>query len=649
MNKKKQRISDGLGKHVRNKYDIAKDYKASVFDTLQDCLDLVRGVPTAELDASIDFDLSANIVAPIVRGVVGMIRDIYGQNSEKPFVVEPTTIVELPTTIRAELESALAANRESMFVAAGYDTTAVQAEVDKLKNTLRESETKRAHTAADEISKVLQDTLEQGGWSQQFEAEFLQSFVIFPTAILKSPVYSYKYVPKWDGMRRTVSRELTTSVEHISPFNIYPSPDAVDAQNADYIIERRRVTQGELIGLLSDGTYDVDGIQDVLTNHNEGHLEEYEDGSFTLGVVNSTDTNHNPTCSYDCLGYYGKVSGESLSVYGVQGVDVERSYEAEIWIIKDTVIKAVLNSDVLGRRPFFSASFEPIPNAFWGECPVTRIAEFQRGCTSAMAHLIRNMALSSGPHIERDVSRLESDPTDTLSPYEIIDVKPPLVGGTQTAYVFRDVQSHMTELLSLYDKFKAEAYEAIGIPRALFGGIDGLGAVGRTSGGIAAVYAQASKAIKYSMRILEERIIEPALQRIVESILTTNDDPQLAGDVRVRAKGVSGIIEKENQREQLNWAMQSLVPMLSITGADGKPVIPPEAPVRLLYEQFKALGIPTAGIFKDYDSIAAIQSDVGTAPSIVPQPTLDGRSADGMAALDAIGGVGYNQGNGGMP
>ena len=147
------------------------------------------------------------------------------------------------------------------------------------------------------------------------------------------------------------------------------------------------------------------------------------------------------------------------------------------------------------------------------------------------------------------------------------------------------------------------------------------------------------------MRLLEECVIEPVIQRIVDNVLLETTDERMKGDVRVRARGVSGIVERDNKREQLNWAIQSLGPLMQLQGPDGQPYIPPEAPVRLLYEQFKAMGIPTEGIFaKDYDVIAAVKQDVGSAPEVVAQPTLDGRSPDAMAAISDMGGAGVSSG-----
>lgn len=649
----KLKLSTKLAELVRQKYVIAKDYKQSqgVFDTLTTCVKMLRGEPIVELADEIKIDVTANIASPIARGIVGMLRDIYGQNTDAPFVLEPTPVVELPAATAAALKEGVYASAGMLLEAAGYDQAELDKSVAKIEELTKQEEFAAAQQAAEKLTVVIRDKLVEGGWRNAFEHEALQHFVVYPTLILKCPVYKEKQVKHWDGNDIVSQSKTVLTIEAISPFNFYPSPDALDAQQADYVIERRRMTYSEVRSLAASEGFDEDGLDAVVEKYPDGYIEPYENSADSQAQIETNSSGNadlNPTKAYDTIGYFGAIKGKALAEYGVVGVDETTVYEAEVWIIGDFVIKAVLNPDRIGRRPFYTASFEPIPNSFWGECPMTRIIEHQRACTSAIAHLFYNLSFSSGPVIEREVSRLAADsPSNSLSPYEIIDVKENLSGSQSMVHRRIDINSKAGEISAIFDKFKAEAYEAIGIPKALFGGTDGMGTIGRTSGGIATIYAQGSKAIKYAMRLLEERIIEPAIQRIVDEIITDTLDMSLKGDIQVRARGVSGIIEKETKRDQLNWAMQTMVPLMQLTDETGKPLIPRDAPVRLLYEQFKSLGIPTAGIFeKDYDKEDVLFTAPAVAPDVVAQPSLDNRSPDAVAAIADMGGAGMSTGEG---
>ena len=74
-----------------------------------------------------------------------------------------------------------------------------------------------------------------------------------------------------------------------------------------------------------------------------------------------------------------------------------------------------------------------------------------------------------------------------------------------------------------------------------------------------------------------------------------------------------------------------------------QPIIPAAAVQRILYQIFKNKGLPTEGIFPDFDRQAALGDlldEGGLAPAGMPQdpmagaPQLDGRSATAAAAIE---------------
>ena len=115
--------------------------------------------------------------------------------------------------------------------------------------------------------------------------------------------------------------------------------------------------------------------------------------------------------------------------------------------------------------------------------------------------------------------------------------------------------------------------------------------------------------------------------------------------MQVYAIGVSGLVEQEKKDSDFEWALQSVTAMMGIQGADGNPIIPREAPIRLLYELFKSKGIPTAGVFPDFELIDAINTVQGSsAPGAAPESPasmLDGRSANAVSEINADSGGPY--------
>ena len=238
-----------------------------------------------------------------------------------------------------------------------------------LKNAAMQEQEKMANNAADKMNKVIQDRLHDADWLRQF-GDFIYNFVVYPTAILKAPAVMMKPWKRWNGERMVVENKLVRAVENISPFDFYPAPNAQTIQDAEYVIEIRKCSRSEMVSYYTAPGYDPDGIRQVLSDMPSGYQEMREDGQEKNPEVDTTEYHigleEDGQGFYDCVGFYGSIRGELLEEFGVEVGDPDLSYEAEIWTVNDVVIKAVLNPDISGQRPFYTASFVPIPGAVWG-------------------------------------------------------------------------------------------------------------------------------------------------------------------------------------------------------------------------------------------------------------------------------------------
>lgn len=163
------------------------------------------------------------------------------------------------------------------------------------------------------------------------------------------------------------------------------------------------------------------------------------------------------------------------------------------------------------------------------------------------------------------------------------------------------------------------------------------------------VLNQASKSVKFALRVLEENIIEPVVQSYIDYELMFSMDTTIKGDIRVHARGVSGIVEKEAQESKLQWALQSLSAYVGMQDpTTGQPVVPPEAIRRLLYQIMKSSGISTEGIFPDYDLQSAMLTDMRGLNPMYQGGTIDGRNASAGQAIANQNGLVSNPAAGGI-
>ena len=650
--KKRQQLVEELGQYVRDRFELAKDTKKEHHEVLLECLRQVRGETLACETLDPDIDVNFNITSPIVKGIVGLIRDVFANSIEAPFTIRSTPQADLDASMQSKVMEMVTAQLQQMPMVSPEMVEQIMAEQGQaLKNAALSEQQKMANNAADKMNSIVQDKLHDADWLRQF-GDFIYNFVVYPTAIMKTPAVVLKPWKRWNGTRMVVEHKLIRAVENISPFDFYPAPNAQTIQDAEYVIEIRKCSRQELISYYAAPGYDGDGIREVLSEHPTGFIEGREDGKEKNPEVDTADYHigleDDAQGFYDCVGFYGAIRGEILEEFGVEVGDPDLSYEAEIWTIGDTVIKAVLNPDIAGQRPFYAASFEPIPGSFWGECPVTRLRDVQRVCTATIVAMVRNMGLASGVLGEVESDRvIDEEAINEILPNTIREVKS-VVGMQGPAYRFYTVPDISHQLLNVFERFMQYGYEMIGIPRVAFGSTENIGTLGRTSGGVAMVLNQASKSVKFALRVLEENIIEPVVQSYIDHELMFSLDQTIKGDIRVHARGVSGIVEKETQESKLQWALQSLSAYVGMQDQQGQPVVPPEAIRRLLYQIMKSSGISTEGIFPDYDLQSAFTQDIQSLNPMYQGGTIDGRNASAGQAIAQQNGLTPNPTAGGI-
>lgn len=646
LSKRKQKISDSLGSMVKSRFSVAQQANQEPHQRCLECLRLLDGKVDTQDDDDHDeaeeFRVAMNITGPLVRGIHALLAEILDPILAQPFVLKPTPVVTLPDDVTADLRQAITDNIEQLITMTGGNDQQFANIINEMVATTIAYYNEDAETRANNLTPIISDRLVDGGFSEEF-SDWLLNFVSYPLAILKGPVSELDKVKVWHGTMMGYETQLIRKVRNISPFDIFPAPHARDLNSCEYLIERQRLDSSQLLDLIGAPGYDSDGIASVLEDY-ERYIIDYMTGN---GNGDGSAPDSDPETSgvleyndgyYDTLIYYGKIRGRDLVEFGVEVEDDRRFYEAEIWVVDQTVIKAVLNPDELERRPFYATNFYSTPGKLWGKSIVEIVRDAQIQCTAAGRALVRNMGFASGPMGEVDTQRVtgEDDPT-LIYPMMMKPTKGSSISNNP-AYKFWTVPSLAQELLGVYDKFSAIAYELIGIPRMAFGQTQGASTIGRTSGGVAMVMNQASKPIKQAMKRAEKKVIEPIIQRFTDFELMYNPDESLKGDVNVRASGVEGLQEKEAQEGKLEWALQTIAPFAQNVQ------IPPEYFMRLFEKLLEHNGISTKGLpnFALQDAVSQDMASAqgGIAPETPAQPGganptafLDGRSATAISTI----------------
>jgi hypothetical protein len=274
--------------------------------------------------------------------------------------------------------------------------------------------------------------------------------------------------------------------------------------------------------------------------------------------------------------------------------DIDELREYDIWaiLIGRHLIKVELNSSPLGRKPYYTASFERNQDMIWGRGIPQKMEGAQHAANAARRALINNLAISSGPQVTVNTKLLPPGAQVTkIYPWKIWQYKGD--GSGAAPFNFFQPQSNASELMEAIERFASEADEDTGIPRYTHGEDKDYyqGAAG-TARGLAMLMNAAGKAVKQVIANIDEGVIRPLITALYNyNMLDPSCDPSCKGDLQVKARGAIALSVKEQIQIQRNEFLQ-----LVLNSEIIQQIIGPEGITALLKESVRTLDMPVNSI-----------------------------------------------------
>lgn len=574
----------GLAAHIRRCWYEAKTAKENTVEPrMLKSLRQRRGEYDPELLAQLKKQGSAVIYMMLTsnkcRSAAAWLREAL---TGMPWECEPTPVSDIdPTTQKAVYEEALKQAASSAMMGYLPSVTELMGYMIAMKNIAMAKIQDIAKEKAERMTRKMKDQMIEGGFEQAFD-DFIDDLVTFPAACFKGPVVRARPQLKWKTDmqgKNTVEVEDTYRLEwtRVDPFNLYPAPDSVDVDDG-YLIERHKLSRGDLIALRGVEGYSDASINAVLADYGQTGLETkiYVDSAREIAENKNGTLSSNPSCLIEALQFWGSVQGKMLLDWGMSEDEIPDplgEYHIEAWLIGQYVIKATINPDPLHRKPYYKTSWEKVPGCFWGHSVPDLCRDTQAMCNAAARALCNNMGLASGPQVMVNLSRLPAGEDVTqMYPWKIWAFTDDGYGSTagMNPITFFQPGSNAGELMQIYQQFSTMADEYTGIPRYMTGDA-ATGGAGRTASGLSMLMSNAGKAIKGVISSVD-RVLEPAIERLYVYNMQFLDDPDLKGDVKIVARGASSIMQKEQQQQRVNEVFQMVLtsPILQqIAGPQG--------------------------------------------------------------------------------
>ena len=405
-----------------------------------------------------------------------------------------------------------------------------------------------AMIAAKKMQKKIHDQLEESGANKQLR---LSSFelALFGTGIMKGPFAVNKEYPNWNEegeYQPTIKTVPSTS--HVSIWNFYPDPDAANMDEAEYIVERHKLSRSQVRALKGRPFFRDNAIEKSL---NMG--ESYEKKWWEQAMED--DSQESKAERYELFEFWGYVDTEILKEHDVdipKELKDSEQLSVNIWVCNNHVIRLVMNPFKPALIPYYAVPYELNPYSFFGVGIAENMDDTQTLMNGFMRMAVDNAVMSGNLLIEIDETNLVPGQDLSLYPGKVFRRQGGAPGQAIFGTKFPNVAS---ENMQLFDKARVLADESTGFP-SFAHGQTGVQGVGRTASGISMLMSAANGSIRNVIKNVDDYMLKPLGKAFFNFNMQFDFDPEIKGDLEVRAQGTESLMANEVRSQRLMQFLQ---------------------------------------------------------------------------------------------
>ena len=489
-----------------------------------------------------------------------------------------------------------------------------------------------AMIAAKKMQKKIHDQLEESGANKHLRNSSFE-MALFGTGVMKGPFAIDKEYPNWDDegnydpLFKTVPQ-----VSHVSVWNFYPDPDANNMDEAQYIIERHKMSRTQLRNLKKRPYFRSQVIDEVISMGENYTKKYWEDDLSDYAPEHGVDR-------FEVLEYWGMVDTEMLDE---QGVDIPKELtdfdeiQANVWICNGKLLRMVLNPFKPSRIPYHAAPYELNPYSFFGVGIAENMDDTQTLMNGFMRMAVDNAVLSGNLIVEVDETNLVPGQDLSLYPGKIFRRQ----GGAPGQAIFGTKFPNVSqENMMLFDKARVLADESTGFP-SFAHGQTGISGVGRTASGISMLMGAAAGGTKTVIKNVDDYLLRPLGEGFFRFNMQFDFDPEIKGDLEVKARGTESLMANEVRSQRLMQFLQIA----------SNPALAPFAKFQYVIREIaKSMDLDPDKVTNNMDE-AALQAEIMKGFQQPMQPEQGGMTAPpGANAMDTSGSGGGQIGVGQAP
>lgn len=487
-----------------------------------------------------------------VNGTVSRLMQMLFPQSDTNWDIQPSPIPELGTQ---DLQSLLNEMQDS---AQGQEIPdeAIEEQIKIL-----------AKAKCDRMRIKMQDQLDEMDYVG-LARKVVFSGVLYGTGLLSGPLIKTETHRSWHKdieSGRYVVKEadrLAPWFEFESIWDWYPDLSAKTRKSQDGYYFRRVMSRDQVRKLAERPDFMRNAVVDWLKKNEGGNFRERTweseirmEGDRKLAIALNKR-------KYEVLEWWGVISGHELKAAGTEINEDElgNQFEANVWIIDNTVLKCIVNPMESQRRPLSEFVFEEDDLSLTG----VGLPQVCRDSQLAICEIAR-MCLDNGSVICTPSKLIKMGlllPGHSLdsAPYKDWYQDPDAADNSEDAVKNLTFDSHIVELQGLLTTFKGFGEEEVSLPPISMGDPSQGGSEGaRTQGNLSMLMGAASLPIRDNVRNFD-LFTDSAMTGLYEWNMEFDTDPKAKGDFNVVTLGSVSLVAKEVRAQHYVAFTQSIQP-----------------------------------------------------------------------------------------
>jgi len=498
-----------------------------------------------------------------VLAAYGQIIEVLFGNNKFPITVDPTVLPEgvaesVHFESNDEMKKAQGPSPEETKLLPGETMTDLKERLaglkskltpveDQLKegpgNTATEITFHPAMVSAKKMEKKIHDQLEESNANKQLRVTAFEC-ALFGTGVMKGPFAIDKEYPNWNEEGEySPTIKTIPQTSSVSLWNFYPDPDAANMDEAEYVVERHKMSRSQMRALKKRPFFRNNAIDQAI-DQGESYVKEWWEQAM------EDDAQESKAERFEVLEFWGSVDTEVL-----EGHDIDIPSElanmdqvnVNIWVCNGKVLRLVMNPFTPSIIPYYSVPYEISPYSLFGVGIAENMDDTQTLMNGFMRMAVDNAALSGNMLIEVDETNLVPGQDLSVYPGKVFRRQGGAPGQAIFGTKFPNVSN---ENMQMFDKARVLADESTGFP-SFAHGQTGVSGVGRTASGISMLMSAANGSIRNVVKNVDDYLLGPLAKAFFNFNMQFDYDDEIKGDLDVKARGTESLMANEVRSQRL--------------------------------------------------------------------------------------------------